>query len=111
MELSDKYSSYDFDLVSLRDKEEYDFILNTEWSDVYTTWKEYFGIWIGLNDIQSEGEWKWSDCSKLDYPEATTTFENPPWMPGEPNAVHWVRKRLIPSTYNDDIPYTIFLHL
>ena len=104
LDLSEKYSSYDYDLVSLRDKDEYEFLLNTEWSEVYKEWgieKKMFHIWIGLNDILSEGRWKWSDCSKLDYAKPINrSLPNPPWMPGEPNAIDWVSKRLITSIYN-----------
>jgi len=33
-------------------------------------------LWIGGNDIEKEGTWKWNDC---------TPWEDTIWIPGEPN--------------------------
>ena len=70
-----------YDLVSLQDKNEYDFVLSNEWSELYKTYKETFAIWIGLNDRDKEDDWQWSDGSSLKYPIAS----NLPWINNEPN--------------------------
>lgn len=70
-----------YDLVSLQDKNEYDFVLSYDWSELYKTYKETFAIWIGLNDIDEEDDWRWSDNSPLKYPIAS----NLPWIKNEPN--------------------------
>jgi hypothetical protein len=70
-----------YNLVSLQDKNEYDFVLSYDWSELYKTYKETFAIWIGLNDIDEEDDWRWSDNSPLKYPIAS----NLPWIKNEPN--------------------------
>ena len=37
-------------------------------------------VWIGGNDIEEEGVWKWVDCTSW----AQVVF----WAPGEPNATN-----------------------
>lgn len=83
-ELSKEYPTYKYDLVSLQNEDEYNFILNTEWSEIYKKWKEQFGIWIGLNDRDEEGKWTWSDGAPLDYGNPSPTAQTPPWKRGEP---------------------------
>ncbi|XP_036418069.1 CD209 antigen-like protein C [Colossoma macropomum] len=56
------------DLVIINSREEQDFIK-----------KENKYVWIGLSDLQTEGEWEWVDGSAL-----ITTF----WVEGEPNDFH-----------------------
>jgi len=86
-DLSNQYPTYSYDLVSLQSEEEYKFILNTEWSELYKKWKAQFGIWVGLNDRDEEGTWTWSDGSSLNYANPNPTAHTPPWRKGEPYAV------------------------
>ena len=70
-----------FDLISLQDKDEYNFMLHYNWSALYDEWKEQFSIWVGLNDREEESKWVWSDGSNY----KGNGIESLPWMPGEPN--------------------------
>ena len=71
-----------YDLVSLQNEDEYNFILYNDWSKLYTTWKEQFAIWIGLNDLEKEDRWEWSDGSALEYPIPYQISSYPPWQSG-----------------------------
>jgi len=84
-EFSNKYPGYTYDLVSLQNADEYSFILNNDWSEVYKEWKAQFGIWVGLNDRDEEGKWTWSDGSPLEYANPNPTAQTPPWRRGEPS--------------------------
>ena len=41
-----------------------------------TDWVRHPGLWIGATDLDDEGNWTWSDCSKWNYTR---------WDAGEPN--------------------------
>ncbi|XP_046700930.1 hepatic lectin-like isoform X4 [Silurus meridionalis] len=56
------------DLVIINSSEEQDFV---------EVWRRNQGVWIGANDKDSEGTWKWVDG---------TTVINGFWNPGEPNS-------------------------
>ena len=71
-----------YDLISIQSQEEYDLVVNgpkgNNWdSDVYIEFKNFFAIWIGLNDTDTEGQFKWSDGQELGK------FTK--WAKGEPN--------------------------
>ena len=75
-------SDWKYDLISIQSQEEYDLVVNgpkgNNWdSDVYNEFKRYFAIWIGLNDKDTEGQFKWSDGQELGK------FTK--WAKGEPN--------------------------
>ena len=75
-------NDWTYDLISIQSQEEYDLVVNgpkgNNWdSDVYSKWKDYFAIWIGLNDKDTEGQFKWSDGQELGK------FTK--WAKGEPN--------------------------
>ncbi|KAF7709110.1 CD209 antigen-like isoform X3 [Silurus meridionalis] len=55
------------DLVIINNSEEQEFV---------EVWRRNQGVWIGANDRDSEGTWKWVDG---------TTVINGFWNPGEPN--------------------------
>jgi len=83
------YSNNDwtYDLISIQSQEEYDLAVNgpkvdgqkgNNWdSDVYGKYKKSFAIWIGLNDMDNEGQFKWSDGQELG--------KYTKWAKGEPN--------------------------
>ena len=76
-------NEFKYDLVSLQSEDEYNFILYYEWSDIYNEWGHTFHIWTGLNDLDKEGEWRWSDGSILQYAKPKAIWTSP-WRPGEP---------------------------
>ena len=88
--LSNQYPSFKYDLISLQSEKEYDFLLHNDWCYTcgkdtptpYNSWKEKGSFWTGLNDIDVEGEYEWSDGSVLEYGK---TFKTKPWMETEPN--------------------------
>ena len=75
-----------YDLISLHSVEEYNFMLHYNWSILYDEWKQSFSIWTGLNNIEDESSWNWSDGSAFLYQNYETKGINSlPWAPGEPN--------------------------
>ena len=61
---------FQYDLISFDSEEEYNSVLNYDWSDLYKEWKKKFGIWVGLGLGGWKGKkagWKWSDGSSLGY--------------------------------------------
>ena len=75
--------NWKYDLISIQSQEEYDLVVNgpkeNDWnSDIYKKWKKGFAIWIGLNDADTEGQFKWSDGQEL-------LFEK--WAASEPNGL------------------------
>ena len=81
-----KCNEWSYDLISLQSEEEYSFMLHYNWSTLYDKWKESFSIWTGLNNLNEDVEWHWSDGSSFQY----TNYENEgisslPWTQGEPN--------------------------
>ena len=65
-----------YDLISIQSEEEHVFMIENNWSDVYAKWKAQFAIWIGLNDVEKEGQWKWSDGQNLICTRWATTEPN-----------------------------------
>ena len=59
-------------LVAINDAEENAWLLETFRDYIEGSW----GIWIGLNDIQSEGQWVWSSGELVSYTN---------WGGSEPN--------------------------
>ena len=55
-------------LATVHSKEDNDAIRDVTRDDVY---------WIGFNDLDREGSWKWTDSSSTDYTN---------WRSGEPNS-------------------------
>ena len=81
-----KCGIWSYDLISLQSVEEYNFMLQYNWSTMYDEWKESFSIWTGLNDIEEESLWKWSDESSFLYQNYETKgIHSLPWTLGEPN--------------------------
>ena len=81
-------NNWKYDLISIQSQEEYDLVVNgpngNDWdSDIYSQWKQSFAIWIGLNDADTEGQFKWSDGQGLSFTK---------WAESEPNGL--VRKIL-----------------
>ena len=79
-------NNWKYDLISIQSQEEYDLVVNgpngNDWdSDIYSQWKQSFAIWIGLNDADTEGQFKWSDGQGLSFTK---------WAESEPNGL--VRK-------------------
>ncbi|XP_035699632.1 uncharacterized protein LOC118432207 [Branchiostoma floridae] len=54
------------------------------------------GTWIGLNDLQSEGTYKWEDGTSLSYTN---------WAPGEPNTGHERCVMYFSGATGDDLKY------
>ena len=81
-----KCGKWSYDLISLQSVEEYNFMLHYNWSTMYDKSKESFSIWTGLNDIEEESLWNWSDGSSVLYQNYETNGINSlPWSLGEPN--------------------------
>ena len=77
---------WSYDLISLQSVEEYNFMLHYNWSTLYNEWKESFSLWTGLNDIEEESLWNWSDGSSFLYQNYENRgIDSLPWTQGEPN--------------------------
>ena len=67
---------------------------STQENSVLTSLCHYEECWIGFNDIDEEGSWKWIDGTVGSYSVAGGSegfldgFEAP-WQPGEPNGKYW----------------------
>ena len=84
-----KTKGFKYDLISFDSEEEYNAVLDYDWSDIYTKNKETFGIWVGLNKGKKDG-WEWSDRSSLEYanpkcPRWEGKEGSTPWRKGEPD--------------------------
>ena len=64
-------------------------------SDVYGKWKKSFASWIGLNGMDTEGTFKWSDGQDLG--------KYTKWTKGEPN------DHIIKAQNNNCLLLVIFL--
>ena len=76
------FNGITYDLLSLQDKAEYNFVLSYDWSGIYTEDRKAFAIWTGLNDLDKNGEWTWSDGSQLNY--GSPNISSSPWKDGHP---------------------------
>ena len=81
-----KCGEWSYDLITLQSEEEYNFMLHYNWSALYGEWKGSISIWTGLNNIDEESEWNWSDESPFFYQDYEIKgISSLPWAQGEPN--------------------------
>ncbi|XP_041484640.1 echinoidin-like [Lytechinus variegatus] len=64
-------------LTSIHSKEEMDFLAVTYEDLRSKVITSFTRVWIGLHDKSTEGSWKWSDGSSVDYEK---------WESGQPNS-------------------------
>jgi len=81
--------SFGSSLASIHSFDEYNAALNV-CQDINVEKNTEYACWLGLNDIQSESVWQWSDGSALSFGfdvdgQPVSGSDTPPWAEEEPN--------------------------